>query len=110
MIQSLRPLALAVVLLWAAIPSVQAQDLIGERRPCEATVQKQLDAWNLTAEDISAIDYVKKWGMGGQSDILKGVNAWVGLRSCRGELVIDMRRDCSLMQAYATGDCGRAVK
>ena len=74
-----RLIALSLVLSWLAASPAQAQDLIGERRPCQETVDAQL-------------------------------KAWVGLHSCRGELVIDMRRDCSLIQSYATGDCGHAVR
>ena len=102
--------ASSLALLLAAPAGAQTAD--EGSQPCKATVDKQLAEWKLPDDEIANISYIKKWAgahrHGGGSHVM-GVNAWIGLKSCRGELVVDMDKDCLKIQSYATGDCGHAI-
>ena len=105
--------ALAATLLVLSIAGpAQAQTATEGSQPCKATVDKQLAEWQIPADEISNISYIKKWSGShrqGGSHVM-GVNAWISLKSCRGELVVDMDKGCLKIQAYAQGDCGSAIK
>ena len=74
------------------------------RNPCKATVAERLERLNVDPSDIRKIDYVAVRGNreGGQ---LIGFEAWVSLRSCRGNLVVNMSRHCRIRQVYGRGEC-----
>lgn len=107
------PGALAASLLVLAFTAPAAAQTATEgSQPCKATVDKQLAEWQIPADEISGISYIKKWSGAhkhGGSHVM-GVNAWISLKSCRGELVVDMDKSCLKIQAYAQGDCGSAIK
>ncbi len=97
--------ALALVLL-SALPAEAAQ------RYCEATVSERLGRLNVDPSDIREIYYEAQRHIGRNVDLVVGILAWVSLRSCRGNLVIDMSRHCTVRQVYGRGECdlGGAVE
>ena len=74
------------------------------RNPCEATVAERLERLNVDPSDIRKIDYVavRSNREGGR---LIGFEAWVSLRSCRGNLVVNMSRRCRIRDVYGRGEC-----
>ncbi len=98
-------LALALVLL-PALPAEAAQTY------CEARVSERLDRLNVSPSDIRGIFYEAQRHIGRNNDRVVGILAWVSLRSCRGYLVIDMSRHCTVRQVYGRGACdlGGAVE
>ncbi len=106
MISTLRiGLALALVLL-SAISAEAAQTY------CESTVSERLDRLNVDPADVRGIYYEAQRRIGRNNDRVVGILAWVRLRSCRGYLVIDMSRHCTVRQVYGRGSCdlGGAVE
>ncbi len=97
--------ALALVLL-SALPAEAAQTY------CEATVSERLGRLNVDPSDIREIYYEAQRHIGRNVDRVVGILAWVSLRSCRGNLVIDMSRHCTVRQVYGRGECnlGGAVE
>ena len=97
--------ALALVLL-SALPAEAAQTY------CEATVSERLGRLNVDPSNIRGIFYEAQRHIGRNNDRVVGILAWVSLRSCRGNLVIDMSRHCTVRQVYGRGECdlGGAVE
>ncbi len=97
--------ALALVRL-SALPAEATQ------RYCEATVSERLGRLNVDPSDIREIYYEAQRHIGRNVDRVVGILAWVSLRSCRGNLVIDMSRHCTVRQVYGRGECnlGGAVE
>ncbi len=97
--------ALALVFL-SALPAEAAQTY------CEATVSERLGRLNVDPSDIREIYYEAQRHIGRNVDRVVGILAWVSLRSCRGNLVIDMSRHCTVRQVYGRGECnlGGAVE
>ncbi|MEM7223084.1 MAG: hypothetical protein AAF495_08915 [Pseudomonadota bacterium] len=111
MTKRLSALAASLFVLAFTAPA-GAQTATEGSQPCKATVDKQLATWQIPADEVSGISYIKKWSgahRAGGSHVM-GVNAWISLKSCRGELVVDMDKGCLKIQSYATGDCGSAIK
>lgn len=75
------------------------------REPCEATVTERLNRLNVDRSDIRNIHYVAIRRGGRDGGRLAGFEAWVGLRSCKGNLVIEMSRHCRVRQVYGRGAC-----
>ncbi len=98
-------LALALVLL-AAHPAEAAQTY------CEARVSERLDRLNVDPSDIRSIFYDAQRHTNRDNERVVRILAWVRLHSCRGSLVIDLSRHCTVRQVYGRGECdlGGAVK
>ena len=75
------------------------------RNPCEATVAERLERLNVDPSDIRRIDYVPVYRSRRDNTQLIGFEAWVSLRSCRGNLVVKMSRQCRIRQVYGRGEC-----
>ena len=104
--------AIAALLALVLATPAAAQTATEGGSPCKATVEKQLAEWQIPDDEVANISYIKKWSGAhreGGSHVM-GVNAWISLKSCRGELVVDMNKGCEKIQAYAQGDCGSAIK
>ena len=97
--------ALALVLL-SAMSAEAAQTY------CEATVSERLGRLNVDPSDIRKIFYIPIYRYMVEDEELIGYEAWVSLHSCRGNLVIDMSRQCTVRQVYGRGACdlGGAVE
>ncbi len=91
-------LALAAVLL-SAMPAEATQHY------CEAVVAQRLDRLDVDAADIRKINYIPIYRYTREDEHLIGFEAWVGLHSCRGSLVVDMNRHCRVRQVYGRGEC-----
>ena len=106
MIKSFVMIGLALVLL-SGTPVEAA------RKFCEAMVAERLDHLNVEPSDIRGISYTHKRGGNRDGDgRVKGILAWVSLKSCRGSLVIDMSPRCQVRQIYGRSECdlGGAVE
>ena len=75
------------------------------RNPCEATVAERLERLNVDPSDIRRIDYVPVRRFSRDNTRVIGFEAWVSLRSCRGNLVVNMSRHCRIRQVYGRGEC-----
>ncbi len=97
--------ALALVVLSAM--SAEATDFA-----CKATATERLNRLNVEPSDIRKISCIEVRRGGRDGDRVKGITAWVRLRSCRGSLVIDMSRHGRVRQVYGRGECnlGGAVE
>ncbi|MFQ6018400.1 MAG: hypothetical protein ACE5KF_09400 [Kiloniellaceae bacterium] len=82
------------------------------RKSCAATVAERLDRLNVDRADVRGVYYDVQRRTSGDNERVVGVLAWVRLRSCRGYLVIDMSRHCTVRQVYGRGACdlGGAVE
>jgi len=99
-------LALGVFLL-PVLPTEAA----GARKFCEAEVWGRLDLLKLDPSDIREITYDAQY-TGRDNKRLVRLLAWVGLHSCKGYVIIDLSRQCTVRQVYGRGECdlGGAVK
>ena len=91
-------LALALVLL-AVLPAEAA------RTYCKATVSERLDRLNVDPSDIRGIYYDVQRQSSRNNDRVVGILAWVSLYSCKGYLVVDLSRHCTVRQVYGRGEC-----
>ena len=95
----------AVVLLLAltllAPPVVAAA---GDSHPCQPAFDEALAKLPLTNADIRSYAITTD-GSGGRVSMVLGYSAWLGLKSCKGSVVIRVDSSCDFMQTYVKGDC-----
>ncbi len=79
---------------------------------CKATATERLNRLNVEPSDIRKISCIEVRHIGRNNDRVVGIRAWVILRSCTGNLVIDMARHGRVRQVYGRGECdlGGAVE
>ncbi len=79
---------------------------------CEAAVTERLSRLNVEASDVRSISCLADIRGGRDGGRVVGITAWVSLRSCQGNLVIDMTRHGQVRQVYGRGTCdlGGAVE
>ena len=79
---------------------------------CEAAVTARLSRLNVEPSDVRQISCMKDIRGGRDGGRVVGITAWVSLRSCQGNLVIDMTRHGQVRQVYGRGTCdlGGAVE
>ncbi len=98
-------LALGLFLL-LALPAEAA----GARKHCEAEVKERLDRLNVSPSEISGINYEKQ--RAGSRNKSNRILAWVSLHSCKGYVIVDLSKHCTVREVYGRGECslGGAVK
>ena len=74
-------------------------------RACGQQVEQELASLGLGQDEVRSIAYleVTKGGRSGRATV--GYQAFVNLKSCRGELVIDMTPSCLVRQRYGRHEC-----
>jgi hypothetical protein len=99
-------LAFGVVPL-LALPTEAA----GARKFCEAEVGERLDLLKVAPSDIREITYDAQYS-GRDNRRLVRLLAWVGLHSCKGYVIVDLSKHCTVREVYGRGECnlGGAVK
>jgi hypothetical protein len=99
-------LAFGVVLL-LALPTEAA----GARKFCEAEVGERLDLLKVAPSEIREITYDAQYS-GRDNRRLVRLLAWVGLHSCKGYVIVDLSKHCTVRAVYGRGECnlGGAVK
>ena len=97
------PLALVLLAFPLAFGIAGAQD--DEFTDCREQVAAEIDKLQVKAY-VKHVSYYTKWVGLSRST---GVNAWVSLDNCHGDLVIEMNRACEVVEAYGHGDCGRLI-
>ncbi len=105
MIKSVVTLGLALAVL-SSTPSEAALAY------CERTVAERLDRLNVDRSNVRGIFYDAQRLGGRDTDQVVLILAWVSMKSCKGNLVIDMDRHCRIRQVYGRGECslGGAVR
>jgi hypothetical protein len=83
----------------------------GSRKFCEAEVKEHLDLLKLDPSDIREITYDAQYS-GRDNRRLVRLLAWVGLHSCKGYVIVDLTRHCTVREVYGRGECnlGGTVK
>ncbi len=75
------------------------------RSPCKAAVAERLDALNVDPSDIRNISYVVQHSSHRDGGSAIGFEAWVSLKSCKGNLVINLSKRCRIRDVYGRGEC-----
>ncbi len=75
---------------------------------CRPQVQEQIQKLGI-GDHVIKVLYYPKYAGGHQGDNILGMNAWVEMDNCRGDVVIELNQGCELTEAYGHGDCGRFV-
>ncbi len=101
----------ALIAVSAAISSITAPAEATDFA-CKATATERLNRLNVEPSDVRKISCIEDRRGGRDGDRVVGITAWVSLRSCTGNLVIDMSRHGWVRQVYGRGDCdlGGAVE
>ncbi len=95
----------SVVIIGFALALTMGAPAEAAQKYCEATVAERLDRLNVESSDIRGIIYDVQRHISRNNDRVVGILAWVSLKSCRGYLVIDMSRLCTVRQVYGRGAC-----
>ncbi len=103
-------LRIGVALGFILLP-VLPTEAAGARKHCEAQVSERLDLLKVDPSDIREITYDAQYS-GRDNNRLVRLLAWVGLHSCKGYVIIDLARNCTVREVYGRGECnlGGAVK
>ncbi len=88
-----------------ALALVMAAPAEATQHECQEVVAQRLDRLDVDAADIRKINYIRIYQYSRAGEKLIGFEAWVGLHSCRGSLVVDMNRHCRVRQVYGRGEC-----
>ena len=91
-------LAAALVLL-TAYPAKSAQ------KYCESKVSERLDRLDLDPSDIRSIFYDPQRRSSRNHDRIVRILAWVSLHSCKGYVIVDLSRHCTVREVYGRGEC-----
>ncbi len=86
-------------------------EAVGTRKFCEAEVRERLNLLKVDPSDIREITYDAQYS-GRDNRRLVRLLAWVGLHSCKGYVIVDLTRQCTVREVYGRGECnlGGAVK
>ena len=76
-----------------------------QKNVCEAIVAERLDRLNVDPSDIRKIHHMAAHAANRESARKTGYEAWVSLRSCKGNLVVKMSLRCKIRDVYGHGDC-----
>ena len=69
---------------------------------CQDAISDYLESLKIDAEDVTSLNvYAAKHRTGRP----KKYDAWVSLKTCRGNLVINLSLNCRFNDAYTRGDC-----
>lgn len=105
----MRNLSLLILLLLAcALPAQPAAAFtieFGGQTYCRAETQSHLADIGVFQKEIDKIAIVTQQRSGRSGQAIEGHQAWVKLKACSGDLVLELRPHCSLIQAYTRGDC-----
>ncbi len=98
-------LALALVLL-AVHPAEAAE------KYCVAQVSERLDHLDVDPSDIRGITYDVQRQSSRNRDRVVRILAWVSLQSCKGYVIVDLSKQCTVREVYGRGECmlGGAVE
>ncbi len=91
-------LALALVVL-AVHPAEAAE------KYCVAQVSERLDHVGVDPADIRGITYDLQRQSSRNRDRVVRVLAWVSLHSCKGYVIVDLSRHCTIREVYGRGEC-----
>lgn len=72
---------------------------------CLAKVDSVLDKLGIAEDRRREISVVSRIVTTRDGSYVAGYDAWVRLESCRGAVIVDMRRNCAVKQTYTRGDC-----
>ena len=59
--------------------------------------------------DVRKIDWAEEIRKVGDDAYVVRIDAWVSLRSCKGDVVIQMTPHCFVPQVYGRGECASVV-
>jgi len=89
---------LAAPLLWGFVS-------FGVDRPCQEETLAHLERLKINRERVKKIHIRTDAQAGRGGTRIQGHKAWVQLKDCDGDLVIEMRRFCEFKQAFTTRNC-----
>lgn len=103
-VRFLQLVAVTILVLPLALGNAQAQEQ-DQLTDCRAEAAQEIDKLQVQPH-VKDIDYYVKWVGHNRSN---GVNVWVTLDNCRGDLVIEFNRACEVVETYGHGDCGHVI-
>ena len=77
----------------------------GGPRYCVPETRDYLAGLGLSESEIDSVEIITQQRSGRSGLAIESHQAWVKLKSCRGDLVLELRPHCHLIQAYTRGDC-----
>jgi hypothetical protein len=91
-------LVLAGLLTAGALSATQAQ----AGHLCQDSIAGYLDRLKIAEDEVASLNVYSVKQKVGQPT---GYNAWVSLKTCQGNLVINLSATCRVDDAYTRGDC-----
>ena len=104
------PVAIALLAALAFLgdaPRAEATSSYRERdaRACRPVVKGVLVKLGIPESDVRYMDLQPRVRQSRQRSRVIGLDAWVGLKSCGGSIVIDMSTTCRVRQVYGKDGC-----
>ena len=85
-------------LLILRMPVARAQEY------CAPVVTNRLSQLGVGSESVEEIIYANSYSSGENAEVV-AIHAWVKLRSCNGQLVVEMTTGCRIIQNYTRKEC-----
>ena len=76
-----------------------------EPHECQKVFDEKLAEAAVTDSDIRYYTVAKNWVWHRNDRHLAGYSAWVGLKGCKGSIVIEVSEECWHQQSYVRGPC-----
>lgn len=95
----------ATAVLAVALATLQPPPASAAFRPCQAKVREQLERMDIDAGEVRSTSVSSRTRSRRGGNRVIGFDAWVGLKSCEGSLVLRLNRSCRLKDAYSRGEC-----
>ena len=71
---------------------------------CQAVVDAKLAEHGVALDNVASRKTVHQ-RTGGEANLIEGYSTWVALKSCKGNVVVDLSLECDIEQAYVSGNC-----
>ena len=94
-------------LVAACLVSLSFQAPATAAEACKATFDRELSKLGISQSDIKSmrIASITSAAAGAGSPYVIGQEAWIGLKSCKGSVVLRTTRGCTYLGAYTTREC-----
>lgn len=94
----------SIVALVLAVGLLTAAPAIADSGPCKTVAAKHLESLGIDAEDIEDIAMIRIL-TNPEFGSIRELQAWINLKSCRGNLVIKLTPFCRVKEVYTRGGC-----
>lgn len=93
-----RLLGFVITLMMASLMTVGQAAAV----PCEKEIRAKLDQAKISKSSIASMRVIREMG---EEDLFLGYEAWIRVRSCRGQYIISLTDSCYVSNSHSRLSC-----